>query len=193
MSRFIKNTLGFTITELMVAVALIGILSAIAIPSYNTHVARGHQAQAKIFLSAIHNVEDIFHTETGKYTNCLKQIGFNPSNEASRWYTVGFSDTTGNNTYDAYKFDINGNVVGKFYCPDITKGNCCTSADWRWISNSCGRPDWLASCKATLPGHPGAGASSFTATAAGNISKNQVIDTWTVDENKNLINTISGL
>lgn len=47
--------LGFTLVEMMIAVAILAILSVIAIPSYNRYIERGYQSQAHTELLAINN------------------------------------------------------------------------------------------------------------------------------------------
>lgn len=95
---------GFTLVELMVVVAIIGLLSAVAIPNFQKYQARSKTAEAKLQLSAIYTAEASFFADYNIYANCLNYMGYNPSEEApSRYYTTGFAVTAAINTtaYDS--------------------------------------------------------------------------------------------
>lgn len=59
--------LGFTLVEMMIAVAILAILSVIAIPSYNRYIERGYQSQAHAELVAINSA---FKNQMVKDPNC---------------------------------------------------------------------------------------------------------------------------
>ncbi len=61
------HTRGFTLIEMLIVVALIGILSAIAIPSYNAYVLRSHRADAKNFLTSVAQRLEQNYSLTGTY------------------------------------------------------------------------------------------------------------------------------
>ena len=61
-----KNN-GFTLVELMIAVGIVGILSAIAYPSYQNSILKSRRADAKSGLLQLTNFMERLYTETGCY------------------------------------------------------------------------------------------------------------------------------
>ena len=73
------NSDGFTLVELMVVVAVIGILSAIAIPQFQGFQARSRSGEAKITLSGMYSALTAFEAEFGQYGPCLRVMGYTPA------------------------------------------------------------------------------------------------------------------
>ncbi|MBS0292418.1 MAG: type IV pilin protein [Proteobacteria bacterium] len=62
-----QHARGFTLIELMIVVAVVGILSAIAYPSYTEYVRRGHRAEARAGLLQAAQWLERAATATGTY------------------------------------------------------------------------------------------------------------------------------
>jgi type IV pilus assembly protein PilA len=70
---------GFTLIELMIVVAIIGILAAIAIPAYQNYIAKSQVTRAVAELGAVKTAyEDCLNNGQGNGTAC--QIGWTGSN-----------------------------------------------------------------------------------------------------------------
>ena len=67
MFKQLKSQKGFTLIELMIVVAIIGILAAIAIPNFLTYQMKSRQSEAKVNLGAIKTSEIAFQAERGCY------------------------------------------------------------------------------------------------------------------------------
>ena len=67
MFRNLKKREGFTLIELMIVVAIIGILAAIAIPNFIKFQLRSKAGEAKVNLAAIRTAEESYFAEAGTY------------------------------------------------------------------------------------------------------------------------------
>ena len=76
---------GFTLIELMIVVAIIGILAAIAIPNFIRFQARSKQSEAKSNLKSLFTAERSFYQEKDRYSVFINEIGFSPE-RGTRYY-----------------------------------------------------------------------------------------------------------
>jgi len=62
-----SNASGFTLIELMIAVAIVGIIAAIAMPAYQNYVTQSNRAVAKSMLYENAQFMEQFYTENNRY------------------------------------------------------------------------------------------------------------------------------
>ena len=193
MRKILNDRSGFTLIELMVVVAIIGILAAVAIPQYSRFQARARQSEAKIALSGMFTALSAFQSEKGGYTKCLDKAGYDAIGAATgvrHYYSAGFGTTaaafcgpTGTNSCFQYDWNANGTV--------LAGAVCVAGAGTHYVLAN-------VSANGALPGVPVAGtanvlsAQTFTLQARGKVF-NATIDTWTIDQQKSLVQTTNGI
>ncbi len=83
-----RNSLsGFTLIELMLAVAIVAILAAVAIPAYIGYLRRSYLSEAHSSISAIKTAEESYFTTHGCYISATQHPSTIPAGIASNWDT----------------------------------------------------------------------------------------------------------
>ncbi|MDP3846280.1 MAG: type IV pilin protein [Pseudomonas sp.] len=108
MSLAKKNAQGFTLIELMIAVAIIGILSAIAYPSYTEYVQRGNRTEGQALLNEAAAAQERYNAQNFAYIFIQGELGKlnvrSPTNNgavtsATGKYTLSVSNNAGDGGY----------------------------------------------------------------------------------------------
>lgn len=129
---------GFTLLELLVALAIIGIISSVAVPVYSRYVAQSRQADAQRQLMAAAQAEEIYRFQNGVYA---------------------------------------------------TNGQTASLAPYGWLGSL--GPYTFTITNAGTSVVNGVTVPVFTAQAKGNIDSDATLDTWTIDQDGTLTNTVN--
>lgn len=98
-----KKQSGFTLIEVMIAVAIIGILAAIAVPSYGDYVVRSNRTEAQRELVRFANLQEQYYIDFRAYASDLTKLGAskNPFLTESGLYSIKASSENGGFTLTA--------------------------------------------------------------------------------------------
>lgn len=201
---------GFTLVELMVVVAIIGLLSAVAIPNFKKYQAKSKISEAKLQLSAAYTAEQSFFSDFNMYHTCLPYMGFDPGPEfPNRYYAVGFGSASNTINGNAYTAAVNSGLDSTTDgCPRAVSGSSgATSVGTRsanlanWFPAGKGTGGQIANSAswmgtASIGTQEVASAMTFTIAAGGAISGDFAADSTSslldINHNKVLRNVRNG-
>ncbi len=151
MFSMLKGKKGFTLIELMIVVAIIGILAAIAIPNFLKFQAKSKQSEAKANLGAIYTGQISFFGEANTFGD-FDQINWAPSGTPRYRYTLNAWKTAIDN-------ETRGDVVDTITAPAWT-GNILGAKDNNGLVIPTGTYTPMVSTNAFIAGAGGVITSS---------------------------------
>jgi type IV pilus assembly protein PilA len=185
MFKSFRRQEGFTLIELMIVVAIIGILAAIAIPNFLTYQLKSRQAEAKTNLQAIKTSEVAFQAERGCYVGITAEGvaapvagtktvpytwggGFIPTAPGALWCLTGGVFT---GTFADIGFKATGNVM---YLYGVDSSVAPTVGTFTGYTTA-------LSCPLAIAGTAAVGLpiqNNFVAMAKSNLDGDPGISTW---------------
>lgn len=151
-----RDQRGFTLIELMIVVAIIGILAAIAIPNFLQYQARARQSEARTNLGGLFVSETAYLGETGRFGS-FAEVGFVLASSTNRYtYRSPASGGAGGSAA------VVGQDLFRTNLPSVT---------------AVGENSVTPSGATTTP-------ARFTGTATGDIDADSTIDMWHVNDIK---------
>ena len=113
-----KTIRGFSLIELMIVVAIVGILAAVAVPSYQSFIQEGRRAEGVALALDIASRQERYYTQQAGYTsNLVAQLGMVAVTSENGFYTAAVVDANGNAGNDLTTYVIT-------VTPAVTDAEC---------------------------------------------------------------------
>ena len=86
---------GFTLIELLVVIIIIGILSAIALPSFLNQANKAKQSEAKTYVGSMNRAQQAYYLENSAFTTSSAQLGLGIATSTENYsYAIGSANAS---------------------------------------------------------------------------------------------------
>jgi type IV pilus assembly protein PilE len=121
MNMSLRHSRGITLMELMVVMAIVGILAAIAVPSYTAYVTRTHRAAARACLSESAQFMERYYTSSPNlsYVGADVALGCETDSGLDQRYTITLNNLAAR-TYTLVATPIGTQLANDTKCGTLT-------------------------------------------------------------------------
>ena len=193
---------GFTLIEIMVVVAIIGLLTSIAIPGFRRFQSRAMQSEARTNLKSIYTAQRAFYADKQTYYDVFNVLGFEAElNNRYAYFADGVGDNSGEVRVSA---GVSHNSAASSVCPTSPAGDKVISVDEsKWTSNA--DPGYAAPAVKGTQANPGStvapvaaigafpagtccpvGQCEFASGAVANVDSDTTLDEWFISSQSSI-------
>ncbi|MEE3719194.1 type IV pilin-like G/H family protein [Tumidithrix elongata RA019] len=148
---------GFTLIELLVVIIIIGILAAIALPSFLNQANKAKQSEARTYVGSLNKGQQAYFTEKSRFGPNIDVLGVGLKNTTTNYAYTSADVGTGTTNTTALSLGTSQVVAIRSYAGLVSLSQVAASSDVTSLA---------ILCEANAPGTAAAPNPSGNATAA---------------------------